>query len=119
MKTYTTLQNRGINAAKKFLEHKGFELIDEDPLQDAIDLVARFDNILSIITVATRDASETGFPEENLARHSLEIAATQWLAEHEARIPSDIRVRFDSVSILVLSEPRAFLRLHTNVLGAD
>lgn len=119
MKTYTTLQARGISAAKKFLERKGYELIDEEPIQDAIDLVARFDNTLSIITVATRDASETGFPEENLARHSLEEAAARWLAEHEAKIPNDIRVRFDSIALLILSDTRAFLRLHTNVLGAD
>lgn len=119
MKTYTTLENRGIKAAKMFLEHKGFELIDENPTQDAIDLVARFDNVLSIITVATRDAGETGFPEENLARHSLEAAAVQWLSEHEDEIPTDIRVRFDSIALLILSDSRAFLRMHTNVLGAD
>lgn len=119
MKTYTTLENRGIKAAKMFLERKGFELIDENPTQDAIDLVARFDNVLSIITLATRDASETGFPEENLARHSLETAAVQWLSEHEDEIPTDIRVRFDSIALLILSDSRAFLRMHTNVLGAD
>lgn len=119
MKTYTTLQTRGINAAKKPLNLKGFEILDENPAQEAIDLVARIGDIISIITVATRTANETGFPEENPARNSLEVAAAEWLVEHENEIPSDIRVRFDSIALLILSDTKAFVRLHTNVLGAD
>ncbi len=119
MKTYTTLQTRGIEAAKKFLNLKGFEILDENPAQKAIDLVAKTADTICIVTVATRDAAETGFPEEAPARRSLEIAAAEWLAAHENEIPEDVRVRFDSIALMILSGSKAFIRLHTNILGTD
>lgn len=119
MKTYATLQKRGINAAKKFLERKGYEILDDSPKQDAFDLVAIQDGTLSMIAVATRYAEEVGFPKDDLQRDVLEIATASWLSDHTDGIPDDVRVSFDSMAILVLSESKAFLRFHTNVLGAE
>lgn len=119
MQTNVTLHTRGIEASKKFLEKKGYTLLDSDPRQESIDLVARFDNTVSIIKVATREATEAGFPEEHPQRSLIEFEATQWLAEHDSEITTDVCIRFDSIAILVLSESRALLRLHTNYLGTN
>lgn len=119
MKTYTNLQARGVEAAKKFLDRRGYEILDENPRYEAIDLVARVDDTISIVSVATRSGEEIGFPKDNLQRNTLENSTALWLKDHGSELPADIRVRFDSIAILLLSDSKAFLRFHINVLGAE
>lgn len=114
MKT-TKLQERGFEAAKKFLQRKGYIILDDDTNQDAFDLVAEKDDIICFIPVAIRESTEKGFPEETFNRSKAETASAMWLKEHESTLADSSPVRFDAISILVLSSDRAFLRHHINV----
>lgn len=114
MKT-TKLQKRGFEAAKNFLQRKGYIILDDDTSQDAFDLVAEKDDIVSFVSVAIRESTEKGFPEETFDRSKAETASAIWLKEHESALADTFQVRFDAISILVLSSDRAFLRYHINV----
>ncbi len=116
------LSNRAIKAAEKFLERRGYEVIDRNWQNGAseIDLVARDeDGTVVIVDVAAREGAGKGFPHASEgARERMEAAAAQWLASQDDESLVDVRVRFDSVSMVVISEDRAFLRHHINMFGA-
>lgn len=118
MKT-TKLQERGFEAAKKFLQRKGYIILDDDTNQDAFDLVAEKDDVICFIPVAIRENTEKGFPEETFNRSKAEVASAIWLKEHGSTLADTFQVRFDAISILVLSSDRAFLRYHIAVGSAD
>lgn len=73
----------------------------------------------AFVEVKTRSNAEKGFPAEAVdakKRERYERIAACYLATYEN---CDIRVRFDVISILVLSENRAFLRFHKNAFGVE
>lgn len=80
------------------------------------------DEAVVFIDVNARHGADKGMPEENIpaARERMEINAAKWLAENagDERFVN-VSVRFDIISMLVLSEDRALLRHHINCLGAD
>lgn len=107
---------RGEKAAARFLENKGYEILERRwtcPGGEA-DIIARDDDGLHFIEVKTRMSTRTGFPEEAVdkrKRERYERIAEFYLAQYEG---PECRVMFDVISILVVGEDRAFLRFHRN-----
>lgn len=114
------LGRRGEKAALRYLERRGFEVLDTNwtcPFGEA-DVVAFDGDSLCFIEVKTRRGAEKGFPEEAVdarKRAKYEKVAACYLREHAY---VDVHVRFDVIAILVLGSDRAFLRMHMNAFGA-
>lgn len=115
----TELKERGLVATKKFLINKDYEILDEHPESEIFDLVIRNKNVVAFVKVNIREATETGFPEDWFSRSACEREAEKWLINNTNDNDPTFRVRFDSISLLVLSEHRAFLRHHLNVDASE
>lgn len=110
-----------IKAAKRFLELKGFEIIDESwarsDLAGGIDIVASDLGEVVFVNVTPGDVDrDAGFREEPLSNEQFELLAVTWLGEHIERLESDFPVRLDRISVLMLSESRAVIRHHVNAV---
>lgn len=110
---------RGEAAAARFLRRRGIEVVETNwvcPAGEA-DIIARDDEVLCFIEVKTRSQAEKGFPSEAVdarKRDRYERIAACYLQTCD---DVDMKVRFDVISILVLSEHRAFLRYHVDAFG--
>ena len=113
------LKNRAIQAANTFVTRRGYEVLDEEwgtPEEETrIDLVAKDEDAIVFINVRAR-ANGDSLPDENIDRKRMESNAARWLAEHPDA-GSDVTIRFDTISMLVIGEDRALLRHHINCLG--
>ncbi|MGN0302385.1 MAG: YraN family protein [Anaerotardibacter sp.] len=110
---------RGEKAAALFLERKGYEILDTNwrCFAGEVDIVAADEDTLCFIEVKTRTGIQKGFPEEAVdaaKRSKYEKIAACYLKDKD---PSFEKVRFDVISILVVSKTRAFLRMHINAFG--
>ncbi|GEM_PF-488252 len=107
---------RGENAAVKFLKNKGYEILErrwECPGGEA-DIIARYNNDIHFIEVKTRMSTHMGFPAEAVdkrKRERYERIAEFYLSNYEG---AEGRLMFDIISILVVSDHRAFLKFHQN-----
>ena len=115
------LGTRGERAATHFLERKGFEILETNwsCFAGEADIIALDGSTLCFVEVKTRTGVQKGFPAEAVdakKRARYEKIAACYLQHYEK---TDICVRFDVISILVLSKNRAFLRLHTNAFSCD
>lgn len=113
------LKERGLVATKKFLVNKDYEILDENLESNIFDLVIRNTDTIAFVKVTTRESTETGFPEDWFSRCACEREAEKWLIRNMNDNDPTFRVRFDSISLLVLSEHRAFLRHHLNVNASE
>ena len=113
------LKERGLMAAKKFLITKDYEILDDNLESNIFDLVIRNNDIVAFVKVSTRESSEMGFPEDWFSSCACEREAEKWLIRNMNDNDPTFRVRFDSISLLVLSEHRAFLRHHLNVNASE
>ena len=116
--TDAKLAKRGIDAAARYLELRGYEVIDKDyeHIVGNIDIVAADEcGDLHFVIV---DTTKHGFPpspsppESN--RYKLEVRAMTWLREHPDRV--DVTCVFDWIAICVIAKDRAFLKHNVNVL---
>lgn len=121
-RTYTPkeLGKRGEKAAAKFLERRGFEVVERNWTCYAgeADIIAIQDDTLCFVEVKTRSDCQKGFPSEAVdgrKRDRYERIAACYLKD---RAFDDMRVRFDVISILALNNDRAFLRHHVNAFGS-
>ena len=111
-----------VKTAKRYLELKGLEIVGEnwsrDGLAGAIDLIASDCGEIVFATVSPAElGDDLGFREEPLSREQFELLAATWLDEHVEELEnSDYPIRFDRISMLILSESRAVLRHHVNAL---
>lgn len=115
------LGRKGEAAAARFLKNQSYEILEQNwtCFAGEADIIARIENTLCFIEVKTRSQLQKGFPEEAVdarKRDRYERIAACYLKDSAL---CDIRVRFDVISILVLSEHRAFLRFHTNAFGVE
>ena len=118
------MQERAIEAAERFIERRGTGVPNAEWKSEdggAIDLMALKDETVVFIDVNARIGADKGMPEENIpaAHERMKINAAKWLAENDDERFANVSVRFDIISMLVLSEDRALLRHHINCLGAD
>ena len=113
------LGRRGEEAAARFLERRGFEVLKRNWTCSAgeADIIAQDEDTLVFVEVKTRSNTEKGLPEEAVderKRERYERIAAAFLQTYET---VDIAVRFDVVSILVIGSERAFLRHHVNAFS--
>ena len=112
------LQEKAVKAATRFIERKGYELLEAgwaSPEGTLIDLVANDEDTLVFIDVTATEYGEGGFEGGKVKRSNLEIAAASWLAGNTP--DGDIQVRFDIIDMLVVSTDRALLRHHINAFS--
>ena len=105
------LQEKAVKAAARFIERKGYELLETgwtSPEGTKIDLVANDEDALVFIDVTATEYGEGGFEGGKVKRSDLEIAAAP---------DGDIQVRFDIIDMLVVSADRALLRHHINAFS--
>ncbi|MEG0323759.1 MAG: YraN family protein [Raoultibacter sp.] len=113
------LGSRGEEAAVRFLERRGFEILERNwtcPAGEA-DIIAQDGCTLVFVEVKTRSNTDKGLPEEAVnkdKRTRYEHIATSFLRTYDT---VDISVRFDVVSILAIAPDRAFLRHHVNAFS--
>ena len=111
------LQEKAVKAAARFIERKGFELLEAgwtSPEGTQIDLIANDEDTLVFIDVTATEYGEGGFEGGKVKRGDLEIAAASWLAGNSP--DGEIQVRFDIIDMLVVSTDRALLRHHLSSL---
>lgn len=106
------LGKRGEDAAARYLELMGFELLERNwkCSSGEADIIAWDGCTLVFIEVKTRTSIEKGFPAEAVTaekRRRYEKIAC-WYLRDCAFV--DIPVRFDVISIMVLTDDRAMVR---------
>ena len=114
--TTTTKAKQGI---RTFLERRGFEILEDGwkSGKDKADFIARDTengDLVFIDTKVLEDASE-GFPADKPNRRRSERIAAAYLAQYDGE---QSMIRFDIVSLLLLSNDRAMLRHYRNALSA-
>lgn len=113
------LKQRAVQAAERFLHHRGYDVLDvgwKSPAGD-IDIVARDGDDLVFVEVAARDGAAAGFPpsrNQGELRARRERAALAYLAEKGA---DEGPVRFDDVALVAVGPDRALIRHHMYSLG--
>ena len=118
----STLKDKAIQASVRYVERRGYEVIDVAyplPGGEQIDIVAKDADTVVFIDVLARKDSAKGFPREDTssrAREAREMSAIRWMQGCSDEY-NDAPVRFDSVSLVVAGEHRAFIRHHINALG--
>ena len=114
------LKQRAVQAAERFLRHRGYDVLDggwKSPAGD-IDIVARDGDDLVFVEVAARDGAAAGFPpsrNQGELRARRERAALAYLAEKGA---DEGPVRFDDVALVAVGPDRALIRHHISSLSA-
>lgn len=116
----SNLNLKAMKAASRFLEHRGYEVLETGWKCPAgtSDIVADDDGVLVFVDVSARDGADRGFPAESCSqqtRTSREMIALAYLAEHDDG--TELPVRFDNVAVVAFSPDRAMIRHHINALG--
>ncbi|WP_165046323.1 YraN family protein [Adlercreutzia sp. ZJ138] len=116
------LKAKALKAAERFIEHRGYTLIESTdtlPVNSLTDIIANSGNALVFIEVLAKDDADSGFPKERYDEHireAKEMDAIRWLQRQDGRY-CDMQIRFDVISVLVIAPNRAFIRHHVNVMG--
>lgn len=115
------LGRKGERAAVRFLKNRGYEILETNWVCFAgeADIIALDGSTLCFVEVKTRTGVQKGFPSEAVnakKRDRYEKIAACYLQTYHK---TELSVRFDVISILVLSDNHAFLRLHTNAFSCD
>ena len=114
------LGRRGEDAAARFLDRRGYEIVERNWTCEAgeADIIARDEETVVFVEVKTRSNCERGLPSEAVddeKRERYERIAALFLQGYDV---VDVPVRFDIVSIVVLSSDRAMIRHHINAFSA-
>ena len=108
--TAVTLDTKGKQAAARFLERQGYDVIERDWKCESgtMDLIVADEDALVFVEVTTRSNKDHGLPEEAISkdkRAACEKIAIAYLATADVRMWR----AFDVVS-LIWGEDKAFLR---------
>ena len=108
------LSYRGMIAAENYLSSRGYEVLERHFKCRAgqMDLIARIEDCVCFIEVKTRAATAKGFPDEAIdmrKRDRFERIAAHYLKDH---VEEELRVRFDNISIIAMSNDYGFVRYH-------
>lgn len=120
MSTSINLQDKAIQAAVRYLERRGYDIVETEWSADGgivsgtIDVVARDDGAYVFVDVTATPISEGGFGD-GADRGKMELLAASWLKDNDAE--ADFPVRLDKLSMIIIGEDRAFLRHHINAYG--
>lgn len=110
---------RGEDAAARFLERRGYDILERNWKCDfgEADIIARNEAAIVFVEVKTRTDEQLGLPEEAVGpekRQRYERIAAAYLRDNET---PEAEVRFDIIGILVVSSDRALIRHHINAWG--
>lgn len=116
------LSMRGDEAAARFLQRRGYEILERnwECFAGEVDIIARDEGTLVFVEVKTRrhaPSSKRGFPSAAITDAKMERfekIALAFLGEHDY---VDIPVRFDIVSIMALGEDKAMIKHLINVFS--
>ncbi len=114
------LGRRGEQAAARFLERRGMEVLERNWVCSAgeADIIAHDGEAIHFVEVKTRSNIAHGFPSEAVTpekRSRYERIAAIYLSRNEY---VDVNVLFDIISIVVTGPNRAFLRFHRNAFAS-
>ena len=109
------LSEKGSKAVRKFLELKGCTVLDELE-EGCLNIVFEDDGEL-VFAICTVGHGQFVDPDIDKLSPAFEMEAIKWLSSAKNAM-SDCSFRFDSISIVVVSEDKALLRHHINVLNA-
>ena len=102
MAKHITLGKRGEALARKYLEEKGYHILDTNWRHghDEVDIIAMDGDELVIVEVKTRTSDRYGEPEDDVtpAKENFLIRATEAYLEEK---DLDIDSRFDIISIIL------------------
>lgn len=110
---------RGEDAATRYLVRRGYEIVARNwtcPAGEA-DIVARTDDTIVFVEVKTRKDADKGLPSEAVdarKRKKYEDIAMFFLRDYDV---CDVRVRFDVISMVQVSNDRALVRHHIDAFG--
>ncbi len=112
---------RGEDAAARFLERRGYDIVERNWTCNAgeADIIARDEETVVFVEVKTRTNCDKGLPSEAVdeaKRARYEQIAVQFLKDYDV---VDVPVRFDIVSLVVISPDRAMIRHHINAFSAQ
>ena len=110
---------RGEEAAARFLVKRGYDIVERNwkCYAGEVDIIARDEETLIFVEVKTRKDCQKGFPAEAVnadKRTRYEKIALEFLKSYEV---VDLSVRFDVISIVVVSEDRALIRHHISAFS--
>lgn len=115
------LGRRGEDAAARFLERRGYDIIARNwtCLAGEADIIARDGEMVVFVEVKTRSSCEKGLPSQAVndeKRKRYKRIAELFLHDYEAE---DVAARFDIVAIVVAPPDRAIIRhyIHAFVVG--
>lgn len=114
------LGRRGEDAAARFLDRRGYEIVARNWTCSAgeADIIARDEETAVFVEVKTRSSCDKGMPSEAVdaaKRERYERIALQFLKGYDV---VDVPVRFDIVSIVMMGTNRAMIRHHINAFAA-
>lgn len=112
---------RGEDAAARFLERRGYDIVERNWTCNAgeADIIARDEETVVFVEVKTRTNCDKGLPSEAVdeaKRARYEQIAVQFLKDYDV---VDVPVRFDIISLVVVSPDRAMIRHHINAFSAQ
>ncbi|MBQ9068020.1 MAG: YraN family protein [Eggerthellaceae bacterium] len=112
---------RGEEAAARFLERRGYSILERNwkCFAGEADIIAQDEDAIHFIEVKTRMGEGKGFPAEAVTakkRQRYEAMAELFLETYDG---CDTGITFDIISINVLGNDRAIMRLYRNVLSCD
>ena len=108
------LSEKGRKAVLKYLDCRGFTVLDE--LEEGCLNIVFEDDGEIVFAICTVGHGQFVDPDIDKLRPAFEMEAIKWLSSAKNAM-SDCRFRFDSISIVVVSEDKALLRHHINVLN--
>ena len=113
------LGRRGEDAAARFLDRRGYEIVERNWTCAAgeADIIARDGDSVVFVEVKTRSSCDYGMPAEAVdeaKRDRYERIAALFLQGFHV---VDVPVRFDIVSIVAISPDRAMIRHHINAFS--
>ncbi len=114
------LGRRGEEAAARFLDQRGYEILERNwtCFAGEADIIAKDGNAIVFVEVKTRKDCQKGFPSEAVTlqkRARYEKIALAFMADHDY---VDMQVRFDVISLVVVAKDRAMMRHHINAFSA-
>ena len=116
------LRKRAVKATARYYRQIGYEILDKswECPEGIVDIVARGRNgELVFADVVASFGADRGFKKLctcDADRERLESIAGRYLAEYEE---VDIPVWFDAVSLMVVSDDRAFMKVYQNAFGGE
>ena len=121
----SNLAYRTVISIKRFLERNGYEILESAKEMNPCQIIALNSNKDTIAFIHTDyvlgsdddDTEKLDAIESKLDRQEFERQAIKWLCNNNDII--DVAVRFDCAICDILSNDRALIRHHINILGEN